>query len=138
VLVAERPRVIGPDFMRRLLRHGTDIQAVWSVGHSADSDAGDAAASELLVFADRATLAQLRKRDDLHEPDVTLRVVVDGDLFEPACGGHGLSGSLARWAWREVAPGEAYYDESHWAAEAGSVVRVRRKAFRLWSRAAQL
>lgn len=127
--------------MRRLLRHGMDIQAVWSVGHSVDNDPREPGVTELLVFADRRTLEQLRKRDDLHEPGVTIFVVLDGDLFETAWGAHRLSGSLARWAWREVAPGQAYYDESHWApgaAEAGSVVRVRRKAYLVWTRAAEL
>src|SRR3954471_21552648 len=83
VLVAERP-LLAADFMRRLLRQGMDIQAVWSVGHSAESEADEADATELLVFADRATLDKLRKCDDLHEPEVAIFVVTDGDSFETA------------------------------------------------------
>lgn len=125
-------------FMRRLLRHGLDIQSIWSVDHG-DAKAAEAPVTLLLAFADRATLDLLRKCDDLHRRDVQLLVVVDGDAFENAWGAERLSGSLVRWAWREIAPGEAYYDESRWAdGEAGSVVRVRRRACRLWTRAAEL
>jgi hypothetical protein len=134
------------DFMRRLLRDGLDIQAIWSVGHSAESDVQhtekwQAEERELLVFADRATLDRLRKCDGLRESDVELLVVTDGDSFESAWGMQHFSGSLARWAWREASDGQAYYDESRWAVapeEAGSVVRVRRTAFLLWRRSTEL
>ena len=129
------------DFMRRLLRDGMDIQAVWSVGHSAESDLQQSEKRELLVFADRATLERLRKCDGLRESDVVLLVVTDGDSFESAWGAQHFSGSLARWAWREASDGQAYYDESRWAVapeELGSVVRVRRTAFLLWSRTTEL
>ncbi len=61
-------------------------------------------------------------------------MVIDGDVFESAWGPRKLSGSLARWAWRQISPHEAYYDEARWA-QAGSVVRVRRKALLLWQAA---
>src|SRR3954469_17790255 len=115
--------------MSRLLRDGIDIEAIWSVGDGA-----------LLVFADRPTLDRLRKCDGLRERDVSLLVVTDGDAFENAWGAPPSSGSLARWAWREGTPGQAYYDESRWAEapdEEGSVVRVRRKAFLLWWRVSE-
>jgi hypothetical protein len=116
-----------------VLCHGLEIRAVWSVGHA------DAAAAqercELLVFADRPTLQSLRKSARLQRADVDLLVVVDGDRFENAWGERRLSGSLARWAWRQVSPELAYYDESKWAergGEDGTVVRVRRKAMLIW------
>jgi hypothetical protein len=62
-------------------------------------------------------------------------VVTDGDRFENVWGPRKLSGSLARWAWQQVSPDEAYYDESRWAdagGQPGRVVRVRRKATVLW------
>lgn len=127
--------------MRRLLLEGMDMQAIWSIGHSADGDAAGAEGREILVFADRATLERLRKCDHLHEAGIALFVVTDGDSFEAAWGRQRLSGSLARWAWREAGPGQAYYDESHWAGtdgEAGTVVRVRRTAYRVWARAEAL
>jgi hypothetical protein len=124
--------------MRRLLRHGIDIRSVWSVGHGAESDGPEADGVELLVFADRRTLEQLRKCDDLHEAGVVVLVVTDGDSMETVWGSQRLSGSLARWAWREVAPGEAYYDESRWAGDKGSVVRVRRKAYCVWRSAPEV
>jgi hypothetical protein len=138
VLLAEPPPRPAADFLRRLLRQGMDIQAVWSVGHSAESDARETGVGEILVIADRRTLEYLRKCGDLHEAGVAILVVTDGDSMESAWGAQRLSGSLARWAWREVAPGEAYYDESRWAGEAGSVMRVRRKAYLLWRRAAEV
>ena len=120
-------------FVSHVLLHSLEIRAVWSVGHA------DAAAvpgrCELLVFADRPTLHRLRKSARPHRPDIDLLVVVDGDQFENAWGEHRVSGSLARWAWRQVSPELAYYDESKWAkrgGEGGSVVRVRRKAVLIW------
>jgi hypothetical protein len=91
-------------------------------------------ACELLAFADAPTLERLRRSSDLHDADVALLVVVDGDRVETAWGARKLSGSLARWAWRQVSPGLAYYDESRWAEpnRTGSVVRVRRTALLVW------
>jgi hypothetical protein len=91
-------------------------------------------ACELLAFADAPTLERLRRASDLHNADVEFLVVIDGDRFENAWGPRKLSGSLARWAWRQVSPGLAYYDESRWAEpnRTGSVVRVRRTAVLVW------
>lgn len=121
------------DFLPRVLLHCLDIKAVWSVGHGATDD-DQAPACELLAFADLATLQRLRKCDDLHRRDIELFVVIDGDLFENAWGPRRLSGSLARWSWREVTPQCAYYDESRWAARTadGGVMRVRRRAVLVW------
>jgi hypothetical protein len=133
----KQPGSAPAEFMCRLLRDGIDIEAVWSVGHSAEPDDDELGKNELLVFADRPTLERLRKCDGLRERDVALLVVTDGDSFENAWGEEHPSGSLARWAWREGTAGQVYYDESRWAAEpdeAGSVVRVRRKAYLVWSR----
>jgi hypothetical protein len=120
-------------FLSRLVERCPGIRAVWSLGNS--DDAAQAAGHELLAFADGATLERLRTSEDLQRADVQLLVVVDGDRFENAWGPCRLSGSLARWAWRQVAPTVAYYDESKWAerqGEGGIVVRVRRKALLVW------
>ena len=90
---------------------------------------------ELLLFADRPTLEALRRSEHLHQDDMQVLVVIDGDRFENAWGPQMISGSLARWAWRATGPDMAYYDESKWADREGdgsAVVRVRRKAFLLW------
>lgn len=124
-------------FLHRLLRQCLDIRAIWSIGHGAGlaAPAAAGAGSALLVFADAATLECLRKSDDLHHDGVELLVVVDGDTVEQAWGEQRLSGSLSRWAWREVSGDHAYYDESHRAAgssSAGGFVRVRREAHLIW------
>lgn len=116
----------------RLLASCLDISALWSIGHPTlqepnSLDHGDA----LLAFADPATLAALRRADALHTAEVQLFVVLDGDCFESAWGTQRLSGSLARWAWRQSSEFEAYYEEARWG-DAGGVIRVRRKALRLW------
>lgn len=123
-------------FLSRLLMRSLEIRAVWSIG-DADEAARTSAPPryELLVFADRPTLDNLRKSDHLHRADVELLVVIDGDRFENAWGQRRLSGSLARWAWRPVSANLAYYDESKWAeheGNGGAVVRVRRKAVLIW------
>ena len=111
------------DLAARLAAYCLDIRSVWCIEHG------------LLVFADGRTLERLRKCDELHRADVDVLVVVDGDRFENVWGPCKLSGSLARWAWQQVSPDEAYYDESRWAdasGQASRVVRVRRKASLLW------
>jgi hypothetical protein len=124
-----------PAFLSRLLARCLEIRAVWSVAHADLALATPDSACELLVFADRPTLQRLRTSDYLHRADVELLVVFDGNQFENAWGRRRLSGSLARWAWRQVTDELAYYDESKWAhdeADAGAVVRVRRKAVLIW------
>ncbi|HUQ74363.1 MAG TPA: hypothetical protein VM183_06520 [Burkholderiales bacterium] len=120
------------EFLPRLLLHCLDIRAIWSLGHGAGEDEV-APACQLLAFADLATLQRLRKCDSLHGLGIDLFVVLDGDLFENAWGRR-VSGSLGRWAWREVTPQLAYYDESRWAARSdeGNVVRVRKRALLVW------
>jgi hypothetical protein len=128
-----RPSLRIKDFLPRLQLHCLDIRAIWSVGHGPGEDDAPAAC-ELLAFADPSTLQRLRKCDNLHGHGIELFVVTDGDLFENAWGPRRISGSLARWAWREVTPQLAYYDESRWAArsEEGGVVRVRKSALLVW------
>ena len=121
-------------FLSRVLVSCLEIRAVWS---SADAGSLLAAAShQLIVFADRPTLLSLRRSERLHRADVELLVVFDGDQFENAWGPQRLSGSLSRWAWRQVSDELAYFDESKWAnpeADAGTVVRVRRQAVLIWA-----
>ena len=115
----------------RVLADCLDIRSIWSIGHDPDEVAPRVGSAQLLAFADRATLAQLRRSANLHSEAIEFLVVVDGDLFENAWGPQKLSGSLARWAWRETSASEAYYDVSHWG-DAGAVVRMRRKALLIW------
>ena len=122
--VSDWPRVA------RLLATYLDISALWSIGHAPHDTWPPAAGEGLLAFADPATLERLRREGHLDDT-ARLFIVVDGDRFESAWGRERLSGSLARWAWREVSELESYYEEARWA-EAGRVVRVRRKALRLW------
>jgi hypothetical protein len=128
------PAEIGA-FVSRVLASCLEIRSVWSIDHRADEPRLTRAQHALLAFADAPTLERLRRCEHLHRSDVEFLVVIDGDLFESAWGPRRLSGSLARWAWRQISPHEAYYDESRWAqgeGDAGTVVRVRRKAFVVW------
>jgi hypothetical protein len=116
----------------RVLADCIDITSVWSIGHDPDVESClPAGPGALLAFADRATLTRLQRCANLHSDMIEFLVVVDGDVFENAWGVQKLSGSLARWAWRQTSATEAFYDESRWA-DAGRVVRVRRKAFLVW------
>jgi hypothetical protein len=122
-------------FLSRVLVRCLDIRAVWS-SEAAGSPLA-AGSHQLIVFADRQTLLSLRKSGELHRADVELLVVFDGDRFENAWGPQRLSGSLSRWAWRQVSDELAYFDESRWAQRGGdgSVVRVRRQAVLIWAAA---
>ena len=122
-------------FAARLFACCLDIRSVWLIECPDRGSSPDSPCHELLVFADQRTLERLRKCDDLRRADVEVLVVTDGDRFENAWGPRRLSGSLGRWAWQQVSPDEAYYDESRWAdasGNAGRVVRIRRKASLLW------
>ena len=122
-------------FVSEVLTRCLDIREVWCIRQGEHAAAPVSSEHELLAFADATTLQRLRQCDDLHRRDVDLLVVVDGDRFENAWGPRKLSGSLARWAWRQVSDEVAYYDESIWAERErnpGSVVRVRRKATLVW------
>lgn len=107
-----------------------DVRSVWSIGHEPAAGAAACADATFLVFADERTLAQLRKSP---APGVRLLVVTDGDLFQDVAPLNALCGSLARAAWQQTSVREAFYDEAHWA-DAGDVVRVRRKALLVWNR----
>ena len=129
------PSIAPTPFISELLRGCLEIRSLWSLDHPAGDTCLQPGHSQLLAFADLATLRQLRIREDLHRTDVALWVVVDGDGFESAWGSCRLSGSLSRWAWRQISAHEAYYEEARWderRPETGNVVRVRRKALLLW------
>lgn len=121
-----------PDSVLRLLAIYLDIQSVWSLDHQPADLSARATLGRLLAFADERTLMRLRTNENLHIPDVEFLVVVDGDVFASAWGPCNVSGSLARWAWRETSPHEAFYDESRWSSDEAEVIRVRRKAFLTW------
>jgi hypothetical protein len=110
-----------PELLSRLLAYCPDLRSVWAL-----RDAGsDDEAQEMLIFADRATLERLRACDELRDAGARVLVVLDGNRFESAWGDR-VSGSLARWEWREASADEAYFDERR------PVKRVRREARRIW------
>lgn len=120
--------------LHAMLASCLDIRAVWSIDHEVDDTSTPADRFKLLVFADAATCARLQRSAPDDSAVAQLLVVIDGDLFESAWPRSG-SGSLARWAWRQTAAGEAFYDEARWAPgahDSRGVVRVRRKALLLW------
>jgi hypothetical protein len=131
-VLAARPRYA--TLVDELICTAADIREIWSIGHDPSDVAGERAELQLLAFASEAVLRGLRKCDRLHDDETQLLVVVDGENFVTAWGPANWSGSLARWAWHETSPGEAYYDESRWARSDGSVMRVRRRALRVWPR----
>lgn len=123
-------------FTRRVLAACLDIHAVWSIDHAPGEPWADSGQCRLLVFGDPSALRRLRMCDALHAPDIEVLVVVDGDAFASAWGPTTLPGSLARWAWRQGAVHEAFYDESRWVQPKGAsrcVERVRRTAYLVWS-----
>ena len=125
-------------FIWRLVARSLAIRAVWTIGLEEGEEirVPQHRAHELLAFADRSTLQHLRKSADLQRDDLTILVVVDGDVCEQVWGERKACGSLARWAWRQVSPHIAYYDQSRWVeGAAGGVTRVRRKAILVWQSA---
>ena len=125
---------IRPDVLLPVVSACLDIASVWSIDHDPSEAVEGLVQCTLLAFADQATLRRLRESEHLHSPHVNFLVVVDGDAFASAWGATRVSGSLARWAWQQSSPIEAFYSESRWAGDERSVVRVRRKAFLIWSR----
>jgi hypothetical protein len=120
--------------LRAVLAECVDISALWSLDHDPAETRIARAPFTLLVFADPATLRRLHGRAPRDEI-ASLLVVTDGDFFQAAWGS-AISGSLARWSWRQVSPAEAFYDQARWSGGERDVVRVRRKAMLLWPLAA--
>jgi len=116
-------------FLDQLAEHCPDIRALWMIGERADDEALGSCGPfgwDLLAFADAETLDRLREATDLHRSDIRLRVVVDGDRFEPAWGDPALAGSLSEWRWRRVSELEAFY-----SSERLETVLPRQRAVRL-------
>jgi hypothetical protein len=119
------------ELVAAVLAESIDIRSLWSLDHDAADTRIASAPLTLLVFASEATLQRLKRRPWRRDAITALLVVTDGDFFQAACGS-GISGSLARWCWRQSSPGEAFYDQTRWNSDEGGVVRVRRKALLLW------
>ena len=118
-----------------ILAGSLDIRSLWSIDHEPFETSIAPEHLKLLAFADRLTLQRLHKSPPPRSAHAELLVVIDGDLFESAWGPTPLTGSLARWAWRQSSPREAFYDQASWIApgtDACAVVRVRRKALLVW------
>ncbi|HXZ94278.1 MAG TPA: hypothetical protein VEG36_15490 [Burkholderiales bacterium] len=116
-------------YLDLLAEHCPDIRSVWEIGVRADDEVLGTCAPfgwDLIAFADEDTLQQLRAATELHRPDVRLRVVLDGNRFEPAWGDAALSGSLSDWGWKRVSEREAYY-----SGKGLEPLRPRRRAVRL-------
>ena len=120
-------------YLRSVLMHCLDIRTVWSVDRADGVPESPGKLHELVIFANAATLHVLRKSDRLHRADVMALVVFDGEQFENGWGPERISGSLARWGWRQQEADLAYYDEAKWQGADGAVVRSRRRAVRVWS-----
>lgn len=119
-------------YLDLLAEHCPDIRSVWEIGARADDEVLGTCAPfgwDLIAFADEDTLQQLRAATELHRPDVRLRVVLDGNRFEPAWGDAALSGSLSEWGWKRVSEREAFYAE-----EGVESLRPRQRALRLSER----
>ena len=121
--------------VRGMLVTCLEIRAVWSIDHDVGDTSVPARHCRLLVFANALTCARLHAARQADALAVQILVVTDGDAFESVCGAPASSGSLSRWAWRQTAPREAFYEEARWAPDgfdARAVVRVRRKALLVW------
>jgi hypothetical protein len=121
--------------VRSMLATCLDIRAVWSIDHDVAATSVPDGHCKLLVFADAVTRARLHGLRGGDTLAFQILVVTDGDAFESACGAPAASGSLSRWAWRQTAPHEAFYEQARWApgeSQARAVVRVRRKALLVW------
>ena len=138
VTIASMTRCLPADISRLLssiLVQCVDIQTVWSAGYANEGDL-PRQLHEVFIFADTRTLRILQKSDHLHHADVHALVVFDGEQFETAWGTYRISGSLARCGWHQVTPDLAYYDESRRSEhgdDAGTLVRIRRKAVLIWA-----
>ena len=115
-----------------ILGCGLLIRSIWRLGELANGELGGRPpyAWDLMAFGDPMTLERLRRAEQLHRPDVRIRVVTDGDRFAVAWGGEGASGSLAQCEWRESGPTQAFYTSTVSGVE--GVRRARCRAVRLW------
>jgi len=125
-------------YLDQLAEFCPDIHSVWMIGERADDEALGACSPfgwDLLAFADSETLDRLREETDLHRSDICLRVVLDGNRFEPAWGDPSLAGSLCDWRWRHVSEREALYSRNSLDATRSAQRAIRLFEGRSWVRA---
>lgn len=103
---AQLPEALGMYLDDKLRRHYAAITEVWLLGQGT-AETGDVV-WELLVFADRETLAAIRADVALPRTDLRLVVVVDGDRFESVWGDP-RPGRLSECRWRQEGSHAARY-----------------------------
>ena len=123
-------------YIEMLVEKYPEIQAIWLIGSRANDQENPESDWDYLVFADRNLLEILRVDTDLHEPDIDLLVVYDGNSFEEPWTEEGekqKKGSLRSWEWRVDPDNERlarYDDRGHLAniryGRAGNMVLAKK------------
>ena len=124
-------------FIARITERCPTIRSVWRTGYSAKTELLDSPRQhdfELVAFADDAALQYLRKAESLHQHEVRLLIVTDGNRFESAWGDIPGAGSMLQWSWRQANEKAAFYFETVWTGPPADVAfeRIRRRASCIW------
>jgi len=100
-------------YLQELAETYPDIESVWLLGSRANEACTEDSDWDLLVFANRAILNQLRSTFSLRRNHVDLLIVYDDDRFEAPWVEKGYKapkqGSLKKWEWDVASPDLANY-----------------------------
>jgi predicted nucleotidyltransferase len=99
-------------YVAKLVRSYPSIREIWLIGSRAAGSGTRASDWDYVAFADKATLRALIRDRVLHDPEVDLLVVHDGDEFcKPWRDGlRRKKGALSRWKWQRETETRATYE----------------------------
>ena len=128
------------DYVQKLKSVADDIKSVWLFGSRANGTSTSVSDWDLMVFANKSALSQLKNAPHLKHSLVDVMVVYDGLNFVepwPESESYIKCGDLDSWAWVEESADSAkytatkYLDEDHWF-KLGNAQVLTLQALRLW------
>ena len=126
-------------YINNLISYYPLIDSIWLLGSRANNSYNDDSDWDLLVFANKDILEDLRRNNYFKEKGIDVLIVFDGENFEgPWPDNKGIKrGDLTSWNWDNVSDKEAtyrsvkYINEDEWF-KSGNIERKTLKAIRIW------
>ena len=138
------------DYLSKLVKTYHAIREIWLIGSRANGCARATSDWDLLVFANKEVLKELRGDRCFKEKKIDLLIVYECNSFKEPWGGENAKhGNLREWQWKRVSENEAKYIKWEQQPEEepngrcrptyenvtrGPFTAIEQKAFRVWER----